>query len=101
METRDEAGCVAIKLEGRLGPERANELLSKIRDVKTDLELDLSGVDSIEVSILQVILVTVASLRKRGNDVIVKDSESGILRAVLRLTGINPEQAGLSASLTL
>jgi anti-anti-sigma regulatory factor len=101
METRDEAGCVAIKLEGRLGPERANELLSKIRDVKTDLELDLSRVDSIEVSILQVILVTVASLRKRGNAVIVKDSESGILRSVLRLIGISPEQAGLSASLTL
>jgi anti-anti-sigma regulatory factor len=101
METQRQIEPVRIQPEGRLGLEKANWMLEKIRTAEAGVELDLSRVDSIEVSMLQVILVTVASLRKKGQAVIVTDSDDGVLRAALALSGISPEQAGLSASLAL
>jgi anti-anti-sigma regulatory factor len=101
MEINQEVGIVVLKPQGRLGLEQATGMLSKIRAAEAGVEFDLSQVDSIEVSMLQVILVTVASMRRRGLLAVVKDSDSGVLRQTLLLTGIAPEQAGLSARITL
>jgi anti-anti-sigma regulatory factor len=80
MEINQEVGIVVLKPQGRLGLEQAAGMLSKIRAAEAGVEFDLSQVDSIEVSMLQVILVTVASMRRRGLLAVVKDSDSGVLR---------------------
>jgi anti-anti-sigma regulatory factor len=101
METKQEMGIVVLRPQGRLGLEKASGILSQVRAAETGVEFDLSQVDSIEVSMLQVILVAVASMRRRGRPAVVKDSEGGVLRQTLLLAGIAPELAGLSARITL
>jgi anti-anti-sigma regulatory factor len=101
MQINDDLRLTVLQPEGRLGLEQANGLLEQIQAAEGDVEFDFSKIDLIEVSMLQVILVTVASIRRRGRTVVVKDSDSGVLRSTLRLTGIKPAEAGLSASLVL
>jgi len=101
MEMNIELPVTVLQPEGRLGLEQASDLLKEINAAEGDLEFDLSKTDLIEISMLQVFVVTVASLRRRGRAVIVRDSDDGILRSTLAMAGIPPEQAGLSASLLL
>ena len=101
MEINEELPVSVLQPQGHLGLDEAGGLLNQIRSAEGDIEFDLSQIDSIEVSMLQVILVAVADVRRRGHSIVVKDSQSGVLRSTLLLAGIKPEQAGLSASFVL
>ena len=101
MEIKEEPPVTVLQPQGRLGLEKASKLLKEINAAQGDVEFDLTEINAVEVGILQLIVVTVASLRRRGRAVIVKDNEEGVLRSTLLLAGIPPEQAGLSASLQL
>jgi hypothetical protein len=84
-----------------LGIAKARALLNQINGAPDAIELDFSDVTSIDICILQIVLVVVAGMRQRARHLIVNDSESGVLRSTLLLAGIRPELAGLSAGLVL
>jgi anti-anti-sigma regulatory factor len=101
MPTSEELEPLILNPEGHLGIAKARALLERIKGAPAGVEFDFSAVESIDVSILQTILVLAADLRQRGMPLIVKDSEAGVLRSTLLLAGIRPELAGLSAPLLL
>ncbi len=101
MPTNQELEPLILRPQGHLGIAKANALLTRIMGAKGGIEFDFSEVESIDVSILQIVLVMVASVRQRALPLIVNDSESGVLRSTLLLAGIRPELAGLSAGLAL
>jgi anti-anti-sigma regulatory factor len=101
MQINQEIETSVVRPQGHLGIAKARALLNQINGARAGIEFDFSEVESIDVSILQIILVVVASMRQRGWPLIVNDSESGVLRSTLLLAGIRPELAGLSAGLAL
>ncbi len=100
-ETIEQAHSLVLRPSGRLGSEQSAILVQQIKHAAAGVELDLGAVELIEVSMLQVILVTVASLKRRGLPVVISDNEVGVLRSTLQLAGIRPELAGLSPRLAL
>jgi len=101
MPTNEELEPLILNPEGHLGIAKARALLERIKSAQAGVEFDFSAVESIDVSILQAILVVAADMRQRNWPLIVKDSEAGVLRSTLLLAGIRPELAGLSAPLIL
>jgi len=101
METNQAIELLTLLPEGHLGIAKAGSLLNQIKGAQAGVEFDFSAVESIDASILQMLLVVVADMRQRGWPLIVKDSEAGVLRSTLLLTGVRPELAGLSAGLIL
>ncbi len=101
MTESQEAGILVLRPEGQLGLQQGSHLLQQIRQAETGVEFDLSRVDFIDVPILQLILVTVASMRQRGKTIVVGDSDTKVLRSALASAGIRPELAGLAPGLTL
>jgi anti-anti-sigma regulatory factor len=101
METESLEELVMLRPQGRVNVQNAGDLLSALRQAQGGFELDLSAVESFDVSALQVILSAVATARRREKPVVVKDSEAGVLRSTLVLAGIDPIQAGLSVRFVL
>jgi anti-anti-sigma regulatory factor len=101
MPTNEELEPLILRPQGHLGIAKARALLKRIDDAKDRIEFDFSEVESIDICILQIVLVVVASMRQHAKHFIVNDSESGVLRSTLLLAGIRPELAGLSAGLAL
>jgi anti-anti-sigma regulatory factor len=101
MPTNEELAPLILNPQGHLGIAKAGALLDRIKGAQAGIEFDFSAVESIDISILQIVLVVVAGMRQRGKHLIVNDSEAGVLRSTLLLAGIRPELAGLSAGLVL
>jgi anti-anti-sigma factor len=101
MRIEKQEGFLIVRPRGELGASQAAELLEEIRQTSDGLELDFSAVDSLDLAVLQLLLVTIASAASRRGPVVVKDSDSQVLRSTLNLAGVRPEKCGLSADLVL
>ncbi len=99
LETDEE--ILKIRLEGNFDIGVAADLLEQIRACDAAVEFDLSAVESIDLPALQFLLVVFQSKRRLNQPVAMRDSESGVLRSALELTGLKPEAVGLSARFTL
>jgi ABC-type transporter Mla MlaB component len=99
LETDEE--ILKIRLEGNFDIGVATDLVDQVRAWESAVEFDLSAVESIDLAALQFLLVVFQSKRRLNQPVAMRDSEAGILRSTLELTGLKPEAAGLSARLTL
>ena len=84
-----------------MGASEAADLLEEIRRTSGGLDLDFSEVESLDLAVLQLLLVTVASAASRNGPVVVVDSDSQVVRSTLNLAGIRPEKGGLSADLVI
>jgi|GEM_PF-6662374 len=100
-EPEESEEVLSLRPSGRLMTSDTSELLGDIRRAPAGVELDLSAVDSLDLSMLQLIVVVTSTLRQRGHRVVITDSEDGVLRSALELSGIRPELAGLSARFAL
>jgi anti-anti-sigma regulatory factor len=101
MLTTEELEPLILRPQGHLGIAKAHALLERINGAQGRIEFDFSEVESIDICILQIVLVVVASMRLNAKHFIVNDSESGVLRSTLLLAGIRPELAGLYPGLAL
>lgn len=96
-----EQQVVRIQPQGTFDIGAASAALDTIRAFPGGVEFDLSGVESMDMGAIQMMLVVIASKRKSGLPVVVQDSAQGVLRSLLTLAGIPAQMAGLSVALSL